>query len=153
MTEEELRQYHDGFIAENGELETQGWTVGTTFYNAHKTNRKAWRGLSWINYWRAMTGNYANAMHCAACNTKIFAEPEKVEGAMTFLSNYDPSKGGSLQDFQAEGAHLYRNGVNADDGYWIIPLCKKCNHPTNNLQMVCKSDVTVCEELAATEED
>ena len=50
------------------------------------------------------------------------------------------------------GNIIYRNGVNADDGYWIIPLCKKCNHPTNMEQMTCKYDVTVCEELAATEE-
>ena len=153
MTEEELRQYREDFIAENGEPETQVWAVGTTFYNAHKTNRRAWRGVSWINYWRAMTGYYDNAMYCAAFNKKIFAEPEQFDGAMAFMSNYDPAKGGSFQDYQAEGAHLFRNGINADEGYWIIPLCKKCNHPTNTAQMTCKFEVTVCEELAATEEE
>lgn len=153
MTEEELKQYHDDFIAENGEPETQGWMVGTTFHNAHRTKRRAWRGISWINYWRAMTGHYANAIHCAACNKKIFADPEQPDGAITFYTNYNPARGGSFKDYQAEGAHLYRNGVGADGGYIIIPLCKECNNPHNNSQMSCQYDVTVCEELAATEEE
>ena len=94
---------------------------------------------------------YLGESGCESCPNRLFLSLDVKIDSLLF-SDYDPAKGGSFKDYQAEGAHLYRNGENADDGYWIIPLCKKCNHPTNNSQMDCKYEVTVCEELAATEE-
>lgn len=151
MSEEELKQYHDDFVREFGEPETQEWPAGRTFHNAPRTDRKAWRGISWINYWRAMTGRYNNGMKCANCGKDIFAEIDGYMVKNTLINNYNSAIGGSLEDYQANGGHLFKNGDNAHDGYWIIPLCKECNNFSNRNEMRCKEATTVCEERGAHE--
>lgn len=99
-----------------------------------------------------MTNHLENKLQCACCGMDIYAETSALDVSFKFMTDYKPGNGGTLRDYQANGAHLYRNGENPDDGFWIIPLCNKCNNPYNNDEMSCHQPTIVCEERGATEE-
>lgn len=43
--------------------------------NGNNTSeRKAPKGYSWIDYWRAMSGNHESSLECSSCGKMIFVD-------------------------------------------------------------------------------
>ena len=38
------------------------------------SERKAPKGFSWIDYWRAMSGNHESSLECSSCGKMIFVD-------------------------------------------------------------------------------
>ena len=89
------------------------------------TNRTAPQGYSWIDYWRAMSGNHRSELSCSSCGKIIFADdvPEIMRKVYRMI-------GGSVHDHVAHGGHLMVEASPTGDyagGFYIAPLCPQCN--------------------------
>lgn len=80
MTKEELRDYRTRFWEEHKNYGPQN---SITLKKKHElknaedtSNRKAWGGVSWINYWQAL-GNFVNNVlecSCEGCKKKLLTD-------------------------------------------------------------------------------
>ena len=115
------------------------------------SNRIAWKGVSWIDYWRALTGNYSNGVTCACCGRLIYSDLKDPEWSASIVMCKEDEKASSIDDYQAEGGHV--ECLSTDEyfnGAYIVPLCRKCNHPTNKFVPLRKGSV-LCPEMYDTE--
>lgn len=154
MTAEELKRYAEQYRQNFGEPINLKCNSLESIPNALNTsNRHAWGGISWINYWRALTGHYENALFCARCGKRIFADIESNECKdyvkQHNLSNY-PKLQITVEALQAIGGHiLNKTGEEYFEGYYIIPLCIDHNNEHCNIQTIQK-DTLMCAEIGAT---
>lgn len=147
MTSEELNLYRERFLKEHELPSTYLTITDKLIINASDTsNRKAWGGISWFNYWRAMTQNHDEMQQCSFCGKEIFADITSFVCKHHFLSRHKLGMKESIDDYEAFGGHVFKNFENTKDGYWILPLCRDCN---NKQGAICKSGVTFCEEIGA----
>lgn len=94
--------------------------------NGNNTSeRKTPKGFSWIDYWRAMSGNHKSQLECCSCGKMIFIDGiPPIMSKMYKLMNIDEN------DYIALGGHLMVEEPQSHDyvgGFYIAPLCPKCN--------------------------
>ena len=115
--------------------------------NCGKTgDRTAYKGWSWIDYWRAMTGRTAATMYCSSCGKEIFVgEPTPVQ-TLEFSRGND-----KVENHRAHGGHIWVN-TPANNAYtggrYITPLCPECNGQ-HGKEIIIRKDSRYCKELGA----
>lgn len=136
MNEQELNAYRARFAQKFGEPHVRRVVKEGFFKNAERTgDRSAYGGISWIDYWRAMTGNHATTLHCSSCGKEI------VVGLSALLN----------PENQAIGGHIWLTapaGADWQGGRFITPLCPACNAKRGE-QIPLKEDSILCKELGA----
>ena len=105
MTSAELSSYQTNFVQSFDAPTILTVNEGGMFKNAEKTgDRDAHGGVSWIDYWRAITGEYATTMYCSSCGKEIVVgEPTKDQKLDWDLM------GESEEAHKAEGGHIWIN--------------------------------------------
>lgn len=138
MTEKELIEYRNRLLCVVPNLKTITLDRNYTYINTPNTSdRKAPDGISWINFWRAVSGLYDNEMTCSCCGNPIKAE----------LSQTDDDK------LQAHGAHVMKSIIDRDGKRrlllfknYITPLCSACNNH-NKLDITLRQDSVLVQEI------
>lgn len=110
-------------------------------------DREAYKGVSWIDYWRAMTGNTDATMCCSSCGKEIFVgEPTSAQKEMF-------SKGDDkVEKHRAHGGHIWvvtPANKKYTGGRYIIPLCPECNGQ-HGKEINIRNGSVYCKELGAT---
>lgn len=113
--------------------------------NGNNTSeRKAPKGYSWIDYWRAMSGNHNSRLECSSCGKMIFAD-----GVPTMITTMYSMMGFDEKEHIAEGGHLLVKDPLSHDysgGFYIAPLCSKCNGQRGkNINI--KKGTVLCKEV------
>lgn len=151
MTESELKEYKKAFLVENADPEVRKLEDEQKWCNVpDSSNRHAWRGVAWIDYWRAFTGTYENGMTCSCCGKAIFADTNAVDAH--FARDVDQDVFSETEDVQACGGHVYISADGDDEysgGTYITPLCKKCNNCTVGA-LVLKEESLLVAEIGET---
>lgn len=150
MNESELKRYAQEFCMENGKPNVIRLCNDKIVRNLPESSTHvAWRKVSWIDYWRALTENYKNQQECACCGKIIFADVDTKECQELVKIHRLSGRSEITADvFQAEGAHIVLdNGVERYDGTYIVPLCKKCNNRANDEHFKIKAGSILCEEI------
>lgn len=150
-------EYKRMFDTHFGEI--AGWLripKGQKVHNPRKSDktgdRKAFGGYPWIKYWQAFTGNYQNKLKCACCGKNIYVD----ENAQECLNDVDKlneekkEKRIEKEDLKAVGGHLYANGIDATNGYIIVPMCKEHNNKKSEEEMEIALDIAAVREIHAT---
>lgn len=113
--------------------------------NGNNTSeRKAPKGYSWIDYWRAMSGNHNSRLECSSCENVIFTGDvsltmKKMYGLMGLNENENIALGGHLVVPEPH-SHNYLGG------FYIAPLCPKCNGQRGkNIKI--KKGTVLCKEV------
>ncbi len=136
MNEQELNAYRARFAQEFGEPHVRRVVKEGLFKNAERTgDRSAYGGISWIDYWRAMTGNHATTLRCSSCGKEINA------GVSAILN----------PENRAYGGHIWLTapaGADWQGGRFITPLCPACNAKRGE-QIPLKEESILCKELGA----
>jgi hypothetical protein len=147
MTTEELLSYRKNFI-QNFETPTiLSVTEGGDFKNAEKTgDRDAHGGVTWINYWRAITNNYTTIFRCSSCGKEIVVgEPTSDQKLEWYLMGEDKD------DHKAEGGHIWLTAPDSakwKGGRYITPLCPACNAKRGQ-QIYLREGSILCKEVGA----
>ncbi len=122
----------------------------TSIKNAGNTGgRNAFGGMSWIDYWRAVTGNYATTLRCSSCGKVIVVGEPTLTQRMDFVA-----KGETKDDHKAEGGHMWvtaPDGVKWRGGLYITPLCPACNAKLEQYIPI-KIGSELCKEVGASNE-
>lgn len=126
-------------------------TSDTTLLNANKTgDRDAYKGISWINYWRAMSGKTSSTMCCSSCGKEIFVGKPTPAQKIRFSVGDD-----NVDNHRAEGGHIWVNApkeANNTGGRYITPLCPSCNAKRGQ-QITIKKGSELYKELGATKKE
>lgn len=146
MNKEELQEFRDYIritYDKDGEYGNLEQICDGSIKNATRTSdRYADKGVSWINYWRALAGDYDNELTCSSCGQKIVAEIPLHE----FLF-------GEGNVTQAVGGHVWIPGTNDyKGGRYITPLCPACNAKRGEYIPILKGSKFV-KELGANVKD
>lgn len=114
MTKDELEEYKKKFIEIHGASPKVLYVTRpiSVMNMPDSSDRKAYGGISWTEYWQAFTGNYNNELECSSCGKIIEAHScdEKLQ-----------SHGGHVRIFKRGYPDLFTN--------YITPLCRGCNNP------------------------
>ena len=109
--------------------------------------RSAYKGETWIDYWRAMTDNVATTMWCSSCGKEIFVGEPTSDQKLKF------SKGGDkVENHRAHGGHIWVDSPASKKytgGRYITPLCPECNGQ-HDKDINIRKDSVYCKELGAT---
>lgn len=148
MTYDEYKEYINSTYNKDGKHIVRHFTSDGTMSNANNTSdRDADKGVSWIDYWRAMTGHFENPLHCSSCGKEIYTGSIPKEKEQEYESK------GDRTSHKAEGGHIWINGSdNVPRGRYITPLCPECNAQRGK-QIPVKKDSVVFKELGAKVED
>lgn len=151
MTEKELKDYKHDFLAVNATPEVSMLRDNQIWRNKPNTsNRYAWKGVAWIEYWQAFTEPYSNKMTCSCCGKTIFADINAEDARFYICSNQDVYS--ETEEVQACGGHVELTADEGDEysgGAYITPLCKKCNNSTvDSLEL--KEGSLLVSEVGAT---
>lgn len=145
MTFEEYKQFIEETYEECDILHAK---KDHTKKNCGKTgNRVAPKGIPWIDYWRAMTGNHSNTMYCSSCGKEIFVGNPTEEQKKKFAEGDD-----GVEKHRAQGGHVWVDAPDDNDykgGRYITPLCPECNGQHDQHIPIKKGSV-YCKELGAT---
>lgn len=153
MNKQELKAYAERFKQEKYNLD--GAIIKLSQDEELKnlpnsTNRVAWEGVPWINYWRALTGNYSNGVTCACCGKLVYADLENPQWRDSIIKRKENENASSVDEYQAEGGHVvYSSEDEHLDGVYIVPLCRTCNHHTNQSVNIRQGSV-LCPEVGQT---
>lgn len=109
-------------------------------------DRKAFGSISWIEYWRRLTGCGDVGLRCTFCGQLIFFDVDSCACHSWRMDHPDEMQYMSKDDYQAVGGHFHKNGKDNSDGYIIVPCCKSCNGKADD------TDLVVCEENMFVEE-
>lgn len=145
MTFEDYKQ----FIEENyGECDVLQASCDHEKKNCGGTsNRFAPKSISWIDYWRAMTGNHGTIMTCSSCGKELFVGEPTEEQKKKFTKGDD-----TIEKHRAQGGHVWVNAP-SDKGYsggrYITPLCPECNGK-HDQHIPIRKDAIYCKELGAS---
>lgn len=110
------------------------------------SNRVAPKGITWIDYWRAMTENHSNTMCCSSCGKEIFVGKPTEEQKKRFAKGDD-----RVEKHRAQGGHVWVEAPDDKDckgGRYITPLCPECNGQHDQHILIKKGSV-YCKELGA----
>ena len=126
MSETELKSYQDELVEKFGEPTILTVSEEGLFKNAEKTgDRDAYGDISWIDYWRSVTGNHATILRCSSCGKEIvIGEPTSEQKLEWHLM------GETEDEHKAEGGHIWLTApkdANWHGGRYITPLCPACN--------------------------
>ena len=109
--------------------------------------RTAYKGESWINYWREMTGMKATTMYCSSCGKEIFVgEPTPLQKSRFSIGD------DNVENHRAHGGHIWVDAPANKEytgGRYITPLCPECNGQHGKEIDIRKGSV-YCKELGAT---
>ena len=127
ISENELNSYKSEFIEKYENLQQLTVSTSGLVKNAERTDdRKAYKDVSWIDYWRAMTGNHQTTLSCSSCGKEINV------GEPTFAQKFDYiSKGETAAEHQAMGGHVWMTAPTEEDwkgGRYITALCPAGNN-------------------------
>lgn len=107
------------------------------------SKRKAYGPITWIEYWRRLTGFNGNHLKCSFCGGDIFINVDECDAFLKRMNKPLNDK----SDYQAEGGHYHKNRKDNSDGYIIIPVCKTCNGRNSDYDLVVKEENEYVEEL------
>ena len=111
-------------------------------------DRTAYKGVSWIDYWRAMTGKTDASMFCSSCGKEIFVGEPTLEQTLKFSRGTD-----KVENHRAHGGHIWVNSTPANSAYtggrYITPLCPECNGQ-HGKEINIRKGSEYCKELGAT---
>jgi len=148
---EMLEAFPDDYPPERGILEE-----GTVFQNPpeeeHTGDRKAFKNMPWIDYWRKLVGYKSVHMRCVFCNRDIFSDINSPQCHSWRVEHPDERNYLTKDDYQAVGGHYHKNGHDNSDGYIILPVCKTCNGKPENYNLTLANKVLYVEEIGATVE-
>ena len=146
-TAKEYQDYKKAIEEEYGPCTVLRADADLTKKNCGNTgNRTAPKGWSWIDYWRAMTGNYSQTLTCRSCGKEIFNDEPTEKQKKEFSKDGDDPK-----NHIAQGGHIYVNApanANYTGGRYIVPLCPHCNGQHDN-HIPIKKGSRYCKELGA----
>lgn len=115
--------------------------------NGNNTSeRKAPKGFSWIDYWRAMSGNHKSQLECCSCGKMIF-----VDGIPPIMSKKYKLMNIDENDYIALGGHLMVEEPQSHDyvgGFYIAPLCPKCN-AQRGYKIKIRKGTALCKEVVS----
>lgn len=102
MTAAEVENYRQNIVQNFGDSVVITVRTGGCALNAGDTgNRDAHGGISWINYWRAITKNNDTILHCSSCGKVIFV------GELTQAQiRQNLPIGANIEDYRAHGGHI-----------------------------------------------
>ena len=136
MNKEELREYRDELVSRFGEPVVVMLDRRDRFLNGKKTSdRIAYKGIPWIDYYRAITDNATTIFKCAGCGRTISTDDDIVD------MNSDVH--------EAFGGHILVWDNLMVFKYFIVPLCPKCNNSKNDIIRLVEDTIAV-EEVGAT---
>lgn len=119
--------------------------------NCGKTgDRDAPKGVSWIDYWRAMTGNHSDTLECSSCGKTIIVGEPTEEQQKEFTKGDD-----TVAKHKAHGGHIWVKSPEDKSfvgGRYITPLCPKCNGQ-HDKEIPIRKGAVYCKELGATKQD
>lgn len=110
-------------------------------------DRIAYKDLSWIDYWRAMTGDTSTTMLCSSCGKEIFVGDPTFDQLLKFSRKPD-----KVENHRAHGGHIWVDAPASKEyagGRYIIPLCPECNGQ-HGKQIIIRKGSRYCKELGAT---
>ena len=115
--------------------------------NGNNTSeRRAPKGFSWIDYWRAMSGTHKSQLECCSCGKMIFVDGiPPIMSKMYKLMNIDEN------DYIALGGHLMVEEPQSHDyvgGFYIAPLCPKCN-AQRGYKIKIRKGTALCKEVVS----
>lgn len=136
MNTQELNDYTQSFIKEEGSPKVLQLKRGSCYANAPKTSdRKPKGGISWIDYYRAFTDPTQTVFECVHCGKTISTDDDIID------MNDDV--------YEAFGGHILVGDMDKKSPwYYIVPVCQDCNTPDKILHL--KKDIPTVEEVAAT---
>lgn len=146
-TKQELKAYKSEIESECGRCTILNVIKSNNKKNCNNTDdRKAAKGWSWIDYWRAMTGNSETQLSCASCGKIIYVGPiPKMMERMYALTGDKP------ENHVAHGGHVWVNTPKSGKykgGIYIVPLCPYCNGQ-HGKDIIIKEGSVLCKELCA----
>lgn len=144
MTFEEYKDYINSTYNKGGLHVVRHFVNDGVMTNANNTSdRDADKNVSWIDYWRAMTGNYSERLNCSSCGKEIYVGEIPSSALLKYKRNGDNSS------HKAEGGHIWLQGTqNEPGGRYITPLCPECNAKRGQKIPVKKGSV-IFKELGA----
>lgn len=151
MTEAEFNEYKKDIEERFGKCKVLTANQDTTLKNCTNTgNRTADKEWSWIDYWRAMTGNHESRLFCSSCGQVIFVgEVPKI------MKDLYIATGDTEERHKAMGGHVWvkapSNGK-YPQGRYITPLCPACNNKRGEEIPIIKGS-RICKELGANIEE
>lgn len=146
-TKQELMAYKSDIVSDFGSCTVLNVTKDNLMTNCNNTaDRKAAKGWSWIEYWRAMTGKTDTQLSCASCGKLIYVGsiPKMME-RMYALTGDEPEK------HIAHGGHVWVNApkdAKYSGGRYIVPLCPYCNGQ-HGQKILIKEGSVLCKELGS----
>lgn len=141
LKKEELIEYRNKLENElTAKCEVLVAQQGVKVHNAENTSdRRAPHGVSWIDYWRALTGRSESQLMCASCGKIIFAgEIPKVIRNLYAITNDSP------EAHQALGGHISITPSDKEN-YYITPLCPECNSRMG-AELILRTGTLICKE-------
>ena len=147
MTEAEFLAYKKEIEEQFGNCNVLTSNRDITLKNCNATSeRSAEKGWSWIDYWRAMTGNHDSRLFCSSCGQVIF-----VGDVPKIMQDLYIATGDTIERHKAMGGHIWINSPNSakyPEGRYITPLCPACNNKRGEDIPIIKGS-RVCKELGA----
>lgn len=155
MTKNELKEYKQTFLQENAEPIVGKLQASLIWRNVPNTSdRRAWHGVAWIEYWQAFSDTCSNKLTCSCCGKTIFANTRAVDAR--FFIDVKQDAYSETEDVQACGGHVYIPTEGDDEfagGVYITPLCKECNERTVGELELKKGSLLVSEVGATVDKD
>ena len=144
MTFEEYKEYINSTYNEKGLHVPLHFLKDGVMTNANNTSdRDADKNESWINYWRAKTGNHSDPLYCSSCGKEIYSGNIPDSAKLMYRLSGDESS------HKAVGGHIWLEGTqNEPGGRYITPLCPECNAKRGQ-QIPVKKGSIIFKELGA----
>lgn len=125
-------------------------TIDDIYHNPpereHTSKRKAYGDITWIEYWRRLTGFKGNHLKCSFCGADIFLDVDSSDALNVRMENPKTSK----EAFQAQGGHYHMKRRDNSEGYIIIPVCRECNARSEDFNLVVSEQNEFVEEIGAS---
>ena len=148
MTEKELDSYKEEVVKRFGKCNIIHSNIAGIMTNADKTgDRDAYKGIDWIDYWRAMTEIHDETLYCSSCGKEITNNPSLAQFIKFNEGDDTPNK------HKAYGGHIWVTAQEGDTfpgGRYLTPLCPDCNSKRGK-QISMRKGITLCKEVGANE--
>ena len=111
MTFEEYKEYINSTYNKKGLHVPLHFFKDGVMTNANNTSdRDADKNVSWINYWRAMTGNHTDPLYCSSCGKGIYSGKIPDSAMLMYRLSGDESS------HKAVGGHIWLEGTQNEPG-------------------------------------
>lgn len=147
MTAAELTSYRNEICQKYKGIKKLQILNDVSLLNAEDTdNRVAYKGISWIDYWRSLTKRYTTILHCSCCGKEIIIGTPTPEQVLEWTTLDE-----TIDEHKAEGGHVEFSAPKEADwkgGLFIVPLCPKCNAQRGKYITI-KEGSYLCKEVGA----